>query len=192
MLLPADAVGFGLPSAVIATLIQPAIQPAFLNGVTDVATGTVKWFNATKGYGFIQPDKGGKDVFVHISAVEKAGLSSLNEGAKVSYEIVSDRGEEGAGNLRDAGKAVSHDRRHRAADPGSEPSYQFAPLGRRDIRPPNITATFRTRRRNRAANPRGRPAALFSEIKDKENLVAFAESSVVRWSNYCAACVGRF
>jgi CspA family cold shock protein len=55
-------------------------------GSADVATGTVKWFNATKGYGFIQPDKGGKDVFVHISAVERAGLSSLNEGAKMSYE----------------------------------------------------------------------------------------------------------
>ena len=66
----------------------------------DVATGTVKWFNSTKGYGFIQPDNGGKDVFVHISAVEKAGFSSLAEGAKVSYEIVSDRGKESAGNLR--------------------------------------------------------------------------------------------
>jgi CspA family cold shock protein len=65
-----------------------------------VATGTVKWFNPTKGFGFIQPDNGGKDVFVHISAVEKAGLSNLNEGAKVSYEIVSDRGKESAGNLR--------------------------------------------------------------------------------------------
>ena len=65
-----------------------------------MATGTVKWFNATKGFGFIQPDTGGKDVFVHISAVEKAGLSNLNEGAKVSYEIVSDRGKESAGNLR--------------------------------------------------------------------------------------------
>jgi cold shock protein len=53
----------------------------------DVATGTVKWFNATKGFGFIQPDSGGKDVFVHISAVEKAGLSNLNERAKVSYEV---------------------------------------------------------------------------------------------------------
>jgi CspA family cold shock protein len=65
-----------------------------------VATGTVKWFNPTKGFGFIQPDGGGKDVFVHISAVEKAGLGNLNEGAKVSYEIVSDRGKESAGNLR--------------------------------------------------------------------------------------------
>jgi CspA family cold shock protein len=61
----------------------------------------VKWFNSQKGYGFIQPDGGGgKDVFVHISAVEKAGLSSLNEGAKVSYDIVSDRGKESAGNLK--------------------------------------------------------------------------------------------
>ena len=57
-----------------------------------MATGTVKWFNPTKGYGFIQPDTGGRDVFVHISAVEKAGLSSLNEGAKVSYEVVANRG----------------------------------------------------------------------------------------------------
>ena len=56
-----------------------------------MATGTVKWFNATKGYGFIQPDAGGKDVFVHISAVEKAGFTGLVEGAKISYEVVSDR-----------------------------------------------------------------------------------------------------
>ena len=65
-----------------------------------MAMGTVKWFNATKGYGFIQPEGGGKDVFVHISAVEKAGLTDLREGAKVSFEIVANRGKESAENLR--------------------------------------------------------------------------------------------
>jgi CspA family cold shock protein len=65
-----------------------------------VATGIVKWFNPSKGFGVIQPDGGGKDVFVHISAVEKAGLSSLNEGAKVSFEVVTNRGKESAENLR--------------------------------------------------------------------------------------------
>jgi len=65
-----------------------------------VATGTVKWFNATKGYGFIQPQEGGKDVFVHISAVERAGLSGLNEGQQVDYELVSNRGKQSAENLR--------------------------------------------------------------------------------------------
>jgi CspA family cold shock protein len=69
-------------------------------GANGVATGTVKWFNATKGFGFIQPDSGGKDVFVHISAVEKAGLSTLNEGAKVSYEETENRGKTSAENLR--------------------------------------------------------------------------------------------
>ena len=63
-------------------------------------SGTVKWFNATKGYGFIQPDGGGKDVFVHISAVEKASLDGLREGDKVTYDMISDRGKESAGNLR--------------------------------------------------------------------------------------------
>jgi CspA family cold shock protein len=65
-----------------------------------VAIGTVKWFNGQKGYGFIEPESGGKDVFVHISAVEKAGLGSLNEGDKVSYEVVQNRGKESAENLR--------------------------------------------------------------------------------------------
>ncbi|HMB84219.1 MAG TPA: cold-shock protein [Terriglobales bacterium] len=65
-----------------------------------MASGTVKWFNSMKGYGFIQPQSGGKDVFVHISAVEMAGLSTLNEGQQVEYEIISDRGKESAGNLK--------------------------------------------------------------------------------------------
>ena len=65
-----------------------------------MATGTVKWFNPTKGYGFIRPQDGGKDVFVHISAVERAGLSSLNEGQVVEYELVSNRGKQVAENLK--------------------------------------------------------------------------------------------
>ncbi len=72
----------------------------FKHGETDVAMGIVKWFNPTKGYGFIQPDTGGKDVFVHISAVERAGFTSLAEGAKVSYDVVANRGKESAENLR--------------------------------------------------------------------------------------------
>lgn len=62
--------------------------------------GTVKWFNPTKGYGFIKPDTGNKDVFVHISAVERAGLSTLNEGQTVEFELVSNRGKESAENLK--------------------------------------------------------------------------------------------
>jgi CspA family cold shock protein len=65
-----------------------------------MAKGTVKWFNATKGFGFIQPSSGGKDVFVHISAVEKAGLSTLNEGQTVEYEEVANRGKTSAENLK--------------------------------------------------------------------------------------------
>ena len=67
-----------------------------------MSTGTVKWFNETKGFGFIQPDDGGKDVFVHISAVERAGLRGLAEGQKVNYELETDRrtGRESAGNLQ--------------------------------------------------------------------------------------------
>jgi CspA family cold shock protein len=64
-----------------------------------MATGTVKWFNMQKGYGFIQPDEGGKDVFVHISAVERAGIGSLREGQRVKYEIARDRGKDSATNL---------------------------------------------------------------------------------------------
>jgi CspA family cold shock protein len=81
-------------------VVTARVLPVRANRECDVATGTVKWFNPTKGFGFIQPDTGGKDVFVHISAVEKAGLSNLNEGAKVSYEVVANRGKESAENLR--------------------------------------------------------------------------------------------
>ena len=65
-----------------------------------MAKGTVKWFNSQKGYGFIQPIGGGQDVFVHISAVERAGLASLNEGQSVEYEVVENRGKSSAENLK--------------------------------------------------------------------------------------------
>jgi CspA family cold shock protein len=65
-----------------------------------MATGKVKWFNPTKGYGFIQPSGGGQDVFVHISAVERAGLSTLNEDQTVEFEVVSNRGKSSAENLK--------------------------------------------------------------------------------------------
>jgi cold shock protein len=65
-----------------------------------MASGTVKWFNSQKGYGFIQPQGGGKDVFVHISAVEKAGLGNLNEGQVVEYEVVANKGKTSAENLK--------------------------------------------------------------------------------------------
>jgi CspA family cold shock protein len=69
-----------------------------------MSTGTVKWFNSQKGFGFIQPEDGSKDVFVHISAVERAGLTGLNEGQKISYEVVANRktGKSSAENLRTA------------------------------------------------------------------------------------------
>jgi CspA family cold shock protein len=65
-----------------------------------MATGSVKWFNTSKGFGFIQPEGGGKDVFVHITAVQAAGLNGLNEGQRVTYEVVVERGKEAATNLR--------------------------------------------------------------------------------------------
>jgi len=67
-----------------------------------MAIGTVKWFNPTKGFGFIQPESGSADVFVHISAVEKAGLGTLQEGQRVSYDVVEERGKKAAGNLQAA------------------------------------------------------------------------------------------
>jgi CspA family cold shock protein len=81
---------------------NPILSCFELMGRIDVATGIVKWFNATKGFGFIQPDEGGQDVFVHISAVERAGLSGLAEGQKISYEVQVDRkrGKSSAENLR--------------------------------------------------------------------------------------------
>jgi CspA family cold shock protein len=77
-------------------------RPALIGKKRLMSQGTVKWFNVTKGFGFIQPDDGSKDVFVHISAVERAGLQSLNEGQKVSYDVVADRrtGKSAAENLR--------------------------------------------------------------------------------------------
>ena len=65
-----------------------------------MATGTVKWFNPTKGYGFIQPDQGGADVFVHITALEAAGMRSLNEGQKVSFELATNKGKTSAVNIK--------------------------------------------------------------------------------------------
>jgi CspA family cold shock protein len=66
----------------------------------NMATGTVKWFNPTKGFGFIQPESGDKDVFVHISAVEKAGMAPLAEGQRISYELITEKGRTSAGNLQ--------------------------------------------------------------------------------------------
>jgi CspA family cold shock protein len=65
-----------------------------------MATGTVKWFNPEKGFGFIQPQDGGKDVFVHITAVQAAGINQLNDGQKVSYDVVAERGKQAAANLK--------------------------------------------------------------------------------------------
>ena len=87
------------------SLIGPQASISTIERLLPMATGTVKWFNATKGFGFIQPDQGGPDAFVHISAVERAGMNSLNEGQKVEYELVSDRrsGKMSADNLKAVG-----------------------------------------------------------------------------------------
>src|SRR3954468_21491145 len=86
---------------------RPFWGAALMHSVVEgprMPTGTVKWFNEQKGYGFIQPDEGGKDVFVHISAVERSGMRGLAEGQKVSYELQADRrtGKESAANLKSA------------------------------------------------------------------------------------------
>lgn len=93
------------PRAAFFLLVSPEavdLGYSLFNREAGVATGIVKWFNGTKGFGFIQPDDGGPDVFVHISAVERAGLSGLAEGQKVSYEVQLDRkrGKSSAENLR--------------------------------------------------------------------------------------------
>src|SRR5215204_6482171 len=75
---------------------MPSVVAHALSRTRLMATGTVKWFNAQKGFGFIQPDNGGKDVFVHISAVERAGLRDLQEGQKITYDVQVERGKEAA------------------------------------------------------------------------------------------------
>ena len=92
---PGGAARFGLASGAVARRALPADMRT-----RSLKTGTVKWFNATKGFGFIQPEGGSKDVFVHISAVERAGIGTLNEGQRVSFDIVTERGKQSAGNLK--------------------------------------------------------------------------------------------
>jgi cold shock protein len=101
---------FDLPSflqtAILYRADKPVVRgPAGLFSIDSAETtgmpkGTVKWFNPTKGYGFIQPATGGKDIFVHISAVQKAGLQTLNEGQSVEYEEIANRGKTSAENLK--------------------------------------------------------------------------------------------
>src|SRR5271157_4340732 len=117
--LPPLSVAMSVPQSILACLAAPpssrvlSRRPrlgclkcrAILRGAPTetrrlMATGTVKWFNATKGYGFIMPQDGGRDVFVHITAVQSAGLRGLNEGQKVTYEVAMERGKASATNLR--------------------------------------------------------------------------------------------
>ncbi len=85
-------------------------------------TGTVKWFNPMKGYGFIEPDDGGKDVFVHITAVERADMRTLNEGQKISYEITEERGRTSAANLKavGSGEPEESDKEHNGGEPDQD------------------------------------------------------------------------
>lgn len=89
-------------AAMVAKALQKARDSVDCYKEAKMAQGTVKWFNATKGFGFIQPENGGSDVFVHISAVQRAGLQTLNEGQKVSYEVTDERGRPAATDLRAA------------------------------------------------------------------------------------------
>jgi CspA family cold shock protein len=86
----------------MAARISKLETPVQRKETTQMPMGTVKFFNTQKGFGFIQPSDGSKDVFVHVSAVQKAGLQTLDEGQKVSYEIVTERGKQAAGNLKPA------------------------------------------------------------------------------------------
>ena len=97
---PVSPAFYGLEQYPVSALCPMMVEPWCEQRRAIVATGTVKWFNPTKGYGFIQPQSGGKDVFVHISAVERAGLSTLNEGAVVEYELVANKGKESAENIK--------------------------------------------------------------------------------------------
>jgi CspA family cold shock protein len=84
----------------LAIVQAPGIR--FCERKIHMQTGTVKWFNPTKGFGFIQPEDGGDDVFVHVTAVERAGMRGLNEGQKISFEIQVEKGKKSAGNLKEA------------------------------------------------------------------------------------------
>jgi CspA family cold shock protein len=92
--------GFAWPAPTRWFGLDDSAEQSITCGRAFVAKGTVKWFNPTKGYGFIQPEGGGKDVFVHISAVERAGLSTLNEGVVIEFEVVANRGKESAENIK--------------------------------------------------------------------------------------------
>ncbi len=88
------------PEPLVSAANWPAWPGQIQTKEQGMPTGTVKWFNSMKGYGFIAPEDGGQDVFVHTSAIEQAGMSTLNEGQKISYEIATERGKTRAANLK--------------------------------------------------------------------------------------------